>query len=216
MDGILWTDITGGTAGYEVPKGSGKTSVYAGGIWIGGTDVNGQLKLTGVRFKGDRNYWPGPLIMSGEQRGTTDVEVCYQYDRHYQITRYQVEAFREWYNTPPADRDFEFKGYSIPQIILDWPAHADAAGGYDFYLAPSGITTTTVYTTRLTETTRSTISTVSFPAEPPANCAALACTVTERHGGYITTVETSIKPRTAKPSGWKFEDRDSSSPRTMP
>jgi hypothetical protein len=136
MDGILWTDISGGTAGYEVPKGSGKTSVYAGGIWIGGTDVNGQLKLTGVRFKGDRNYWPGPLIMSGEQRGTTDVEVCYQYDRHFQITRYQVEAFREWYNTPVDKRDIEFKGYSIPQIILDWPAHADAAAGYDFYLAP--------------------------------------------------------------------------------
>ncbi|MFA6483352.1 MAG: hypothetical protein WCW62_12290, partial [Bacteroidales bacterium] len=136
MDGVLWTDISGGTAGYEVPKGSGKTSIYAGGIWIGGTDVNGQLKLTACLFKGARNYWPGPLIMSGEQRGTTDVEVCYQYDRHYQITRYQVEAFREWYNTPADKRDFEFKGYSIPQIILDWPAHADAAAGYDFYLAP--------------------------------------------------------------------------------
>jgi len=136
MDGVLWTDIGGSSSGYEVPKGSGKTSLYAGGIWIGGTDVNGQLKLTAVKFIGVRNYWPGPLIMEGEQRGTTDVEVCYQYDRHYQITRYQVEAFREWYNTPADQRDVEFKGYSIPQIILDWPAHADASGGYDFYLAP--------------------------------------------------------------------------------
>jgi hypothetical protein len=76
------------------------------------------------------------LIISGENRGTTDVEVCYQYDKHFQITKYQVAAFREWYNTPEADRDLEFKGYSIPQIILDWPAHADAAAGYDFYLAP--------------------------------------------------------------------------------
>ena len=135
MDGLLWSDITGG-AGYEVPKNSGKTSIYSGGIWIGGTDVNGQLKLTAIKYKGARNFWPGPLIMSGEQRGTTDVEVCYQYDRHYEITRYQVEAFREWYNTPVDKRDFEFKGYSIPQIILDWPAHADAAAGYDFYLAP--------------------------------------------------------------------------------
>jgi Tfp pilus assembly protein PilX len=55
MDGILWTDITGGNAGYEIPKGSGKTSLYSGGIWIGGTDVNGQLKLSAVIFKGDRN-----------------------------------------------------------------------------------------------------------------------------------------------------------------
>ncbi len=96
MDGILWTDIDGGSSGYEIPKGSGKTSIYAGGIWIGGTDVNGQLKLTAVKFVGARNYWPGPLLMTGDARGTTDVEVCYQYDRHFEITRYQVEAFREW------------------------------------------------------------------------------------------------------------------------
>ncbi|MFA6352302.1 MAG: hypothetical protein WCW86_08260, partial [Bacteroidales bacterium] len=137
MDGVLWTDIDENNAGYEIPKGSGKTSLFAGGIWIGGTDVNGQLKLTAVRFLGyQRHYWPGPLIMHGDARGTTDIEVCYQYDRHYSITRYQVEAFREWYNSSPEDRERNFKGYSIPTIITDWPAHADAAAGYDFYLAP--------------------------------------------------------------------------------
>ena len=135
QDGLLWSDISGG-AGYEVPKGSGKSSIYSGGVWIGGTDVNGQLKLSGIKYKNARNFWPGPLLMQGDARGTTDVEVCYQYDRHYEITRYQVEAFRQWYNTPANDRGIEFEGYSIPQIILDWPAHADAAAGYDFYLAP--------------------------------------------------------------------------------
>jgi len=136
MTGILWTDIDGSSSGYEIPKGSGKTSIYSGGIWIGGTDLNGQLKLTAVRFVGARNYWPGPLITEGDARGTTDIEVCYQYDRHFEITRYQVEAFREWYNTPALERGIEFDGYAIPQIILDWPAHADASAGYDFYLAP--------------------------------------------------------------------------------
>ncbi|MCD6345868.1 MAG: hypothetical protein J7L96_00465, partial [Bacteroidales bacterium] len=64
LTGILFTDIDGGSSGYEIPKGSGKTSLYAGGIWIGGTDVNGQLKLTAVRFVGSaNNYWPGPLLM---------------------------------------------------------------------------------------------------------------------------------------------------------
>ncbi|MCD6333173.1 MAG: hypothetical protein J7L89_07865, partial [Bacteroidales bacterium] len=136
MDGLLWTDTDGGSSGYFIPKGSGKTSIYSGGIWIGGTDVNGQLKLTAIKYHGARNYWPGPLIMKGDARGTTDIEVCYQYDRHFEITRYQVEAFREWYNTPVEERDRDFKGYTIPQIILDWPAHADASAGYDFYLAP--------------------------------------------------------------------------------
>lgn len=136
MDGLLWTNSVGNASGYEIPKGSGKTSIYAGGIWISGTDLNGMIKQSAVRYKGSRNYWPGPLIADGNTQGTTDVDVCYQYDRHFEITRYQVEAFRNWYNTPADKRGREFDGYTIPQIILDWPAHADAAAGYDFYLAP--------------------------------------------------------------------------------
>ncbi|MEA1877842.1 MAG: hypothetical protein U9N86_13375 [Bacteroidota bacterium] len=136
MDGLLWTAPDGGSSGYEIPKGSGKTSIYAGGIWISGTDLNGLRKQSAIRFKGSRNYWPGPLIADGNAQGTTDIEVCYQYDRHFQITRYQVETFRNWYNTPADKRGREFDGYTIPQIILDWPAHADASAGYDSYLAP--------------------------------------------------------------------------------
>ncbi|MFC2119422.1 hypothetical protein ACFLSY_12350, partial [Bacteroidota bacterium] len=43
LTGTLWTDPDG-QSGYEIPKGSGLTSLYAGGIWIAGTDVNEQLK----------------------------------------------------------------------------------------------------------------------------------------------------------------------------
>lgn len=59
---------TGGTmwfkevAEYEVPVGSGHTSMFSAGLWIGGRDANGQLKLAAVRFRqvGD-DYWTGPL-----------------------------------------------------------------------------------------------------------------------------------------------------------
>ncbi len=133
--GDMWWDFK--VSRYEVPKGSGKTALWNGGIWIGGTDVNGQLKLAAVRYRtGGVDYFPGPLIMSGEQRGTTDVEVCYQYDRHWQISRFQVEAFRNWYQADADTRTKDYKGYTIPESILEWPAHADAAAGYDFYLAP--------------------------------------------------------------------------------
>jgi hypothetical protein len=133
--GDMWWDFK--VSRYEVPKGSGKTALWNGGIWIGGTDVNGQLKLAAVRYRsGGVDYFPGPLIMSGELRGTTDVEVCYQYDRHWEISRFQVETFRNWYNADDATRTREFKGYTIPESILEWPAHADAAAGYDFYMAP--------------------------------------------------------------------------------
>ena len=49
--GDMWWDFQ--NAQYEVPKGSGKTAMWTGSIWIGGTDVNGQLK----KGKGDTfNY----------------------------------------------------------------------------------------------------------------------------------------------------------------
>ncbi|MFA6351936.1 MAG: hypothetical protein WCW86_06380, partial [Bacteroidales bacterium] len=133
--GDMWWDFR--NAQYEVPKNSGKTALWNGGIWIGGTDVNGQLKLSAVRYRSTGvDYFTGPLIMHGNSRGTTDIEVCYQYDRHWEISKFQVEAFRSWYHADPDQREREFTGYTIPPVITDWPAHADAAAGYDFYMAP--------------------------------------------------------------------------------
>ena len=87
---------TGGTmwfkevAEYEVPKGSGKTSMFSAALWIGGLDANGQLKLAAVRFRqvGD-DYWTGPLKITGA--GTTQSECmpscrsqgCFPYQRAY-------------------------------------------------------------------------------------------------------------------------------------
>lgn len=134
--GDMWWDLQG-TAKYEIPKGSGKTALFAGSIWIGGTDVNGQLKLAAIQFRSRGvDFWTGPLITSGPDRGTTTSDVCLQYDKHFVITRNEVAEFRAWFNADPETRASDYPGYSIPQIILDWPAHGDVAAGYDYYLAP--------------------------------------------------------------------------------
>ncbi len=135
MRGTMWTDPDG-QAGYEIPKGSGKKSMYSGGIWIAGTDVNEQLKLAAVRFTSARNYWPGPLIIDGPMRGTTDAEVCYQYDQHWEVSRFEVSDFRDWSRASAEEKARDWEGYTIPSIILDWPAHGDAAGGYSYNMAP--------------------------------------------------------------------------------
>ncbi|MFA6949314.1 MAG: hypothetical protein WCQ70_01395, partial [Lentimicrobiaceae bacterium] len=41
--GDMWWDFE--VAQYEIPKGSGKTSMFSAALWIGGIDVNDQLKL---------------------------------------------------------------------------------------------------------------------------------------------------------------------------
>ncbi len=134
--GDMWWDLQG-LARYEVPKDSRKTALFAGSIWIGGTDVNGQLKLAAVQFRsGGVDYWPGPLITSGPNRGTTTSDVCLAYDKHYKINRNQVAEFRAWFNADPETRAQDYPGYVIPNSILNWPAHGDVAAGYDYYLAP--------------------------------------------------------------------------------
>ncbi len=120
---------TGGTmwfkelAEYEVPRGSGKTSMFCAALWIGGRDINGQLKLAAVRFRQIGNdYWTGPLKITGA--GTTQSE-CIKFDKHFKITRAEVDNHISSYNT---------SGYVMPSSIANWPAHGDE--GYSYYLAP--------------------------------------------------------------------------------
>ena len=59
--GDLWWDPVAQVAGYEIPKGSGLHSIFAGAFWIGGIDASGQLHLAGQTYRqtGD-DFWPGP------------------------------------------------------------------------------------------------------------------------------------------------------------
>ena len=139
--GSMWQDRQNGAAAYEVPKNSGKTAIYSGSLWMGGTDANGQLKIAAVTFRqGTNDFWTGPLTNDGSAEVTPDV--CSEYDRFFSITRQQVVEFIDWWNctkgpapsTDCADRDFGT--YSIPRVILEWPAHGDASRGQDPFLAP--------------------------------------------------------------------------------
>ena len=132
--GDMWWDLQG-RAKYEIPKGSGKTALFAGGIWIGGLDANGQLRLAAINFRaGGVDFWPGPLITGGETQATVAQEICINYDKMFNIKKKEVEQFRNWYNADAATRSAKYPSYVVPEIIRNWPAHGPA--GYDFYLAP--------------------------------------------------------------------------------
>ena len=127
--GDMWWDLQG-NALYEVPKGSGKMSMYSASLWIGGVDVNGQLKLAALRYRQIGNdFWPGPLTTDGAASITPDV--CLKYDRHFPITRMEVNMHIAWYQNPSA-----YPNYEIPRSIKEWPAHGDVSLGQSFYLAP--------------------------------------------------------------------------------
>ncbi len=128
--GDMWQNFGAAQALYEVPSGSGKHSLFSGSLWMGGTDVNGQLKLAAMRFRQDGNdFWPGPLTTDGAASITPDQ--CAKWDKQHFITRAEVNEFVAWFNDPSS-----FDGYSIPKSITDYPAHGDVTLGQDFYQAP--------------------------------------------------------------------------------
>lgn len=82
--GSLWWDFN--NAGYIVPKSSGVASIFTGGIWIGGLDPAGNLKLSAVTY-GNQLGYPGPLI-----NGQVDNDICQQFDRFWVVTRQAIDA----------------------------------------------------------------------------------------------------------------------------
>ncbi|MCR4659467.1 MAG: hypothetical protein K5650_04135 [Bacteroidales bacterium] len=86
--GNMWYD--GSVAQYHLPKSSNTSPLFCAALWIGGTDVNNQLRLAALRFgsSGD-DYWPGPLELT---TAAVDLRVCNEYDKHWVITKAEVQA----------------------------------------------------------------------------------------------------------------------------
>ena len=133
--GDMWWDLPGGVGSkYYIPKAGTATSVFAGALWIGGLDINNQLKLAAQRFRQvGVDYWTGPLSIDGT--ASTDEESCAEYDRFWKITRPQVDEFLS-HTDPVTGYYVPSEDYSIPSEILNWPAHGDISKDQSYYLAP--------------------------------------------------------------------------------
>ena len=124
--GDMWWNLVDGAnskAEYEIPKGTGKTSLFAGSVWIGGYDATGNLKVAGQTYRqSDANdFFTGPIGVQGGNM-TTDVSICNQYDRIWSVTKQQV---RDFVSTGVATRD-----------IREWPGNGDQSRGELQLLAP--------------------------------------------------------------------------------
>jgi len=161
--GSLWQDRANGSASYEVPKESNKFVLYSGALWMGGEDVNGQLKLAAHMFRQGNDFWAGPLgdLISGTGNydpftpQTADITLykdygaaeiipseCLKYDRFFTIKKTEVRQFILWWRCDKGllEPD-ECEGVTKPSDevmdrIINWPAHGDPSLGEDFYLAP--------------------------------------------------------------------------------
>ena len=157
--GSMFQNRTDGTAAYEVPKGSGLNAIYAGALWMGGTDVNGQLKLAALRYRQGNDFWPGPLTVTpgtgtynplfpvGDDatrdfgEANIDPDQCQAYDKIYTIRKAEVIRFNIWWSCSSGETTEGCDDITEPtndelQRIYGWPAHGDVSRGQDYFLAP--------------------------------------------------------------------------------
>jgi hypothetical protein len=164
--GLMWQDRSSGASDYKVPGNQEIAVIYAGALWMGGEDINGQLKLAAQKFGSGRDFWTGPLSTNDGSPGnaelfqgqpiTADIDLiraygdaeiipeeCAKYDQVFTIRKTEITQFITYWNCTygididPADcEDVPDLDAEILGRIMDWPAHGDPALGQDFYLAP--------------------------------------------------------------------------------
>ncbi|MBM3916696.1 MAG: T9SS type A sorting domain-containing protein [Sphingomonadales bacterium] len=157
--GSMFQNRAAGVAAYEVPKGSNRFAIYAGALWMGGTDVNGQLKLAALRFRSGNDFWPGPLTVTpgtgtynplnpvGDDairdfgEANIDPDQCIAYDKFYTIRKAEVIKFNIWWECGAGITTEGCDEITAPtndelNRIYGWPAHGDVSRGQDYFLAP--------------------------------------------------------------------------------
>ncbi len=114
--GDMWWDLQNNPR-YEIPKGGGRHSLFAGALWIGGVDAGGQLKVAAMTYRQSGNdFFAGPL----DPNAAVSTDECLKFDKHWKITRQEVEDFVTWYNASKNGGTPD-PNYSVPLSISGWP-----------------------------------------------------------------------------------------------
>jgi len=118
--GDVWSE-----AAYIVPKPApGQlpvSAIYAGGVWIGGVDRTGGIKLSAVTYRGvGFDFFSGPL----DQSGASELKQCQDWDRFFTVKGDDVRKVYELARVSketgvPIDCD------EIPEDVRYWPGQGN-------------------------------------------------------------------------------------------
>ncbi len=102
----FWDVLGTGNAAYEIPKGSGKHSMFSAAIWIAALDQSGNLYTAAQTYRqSGTDFWPGELNALGE----TQFIDCKEGDKMYSV-----------YGTEVVNAKI---GKGIAYNVSRWPAH---------------------------------------------------------------------------------------------
>lgn len=99
---------------FEIPKGNGKNTIFAGSIWVGGLDAGGQLHLAAQTYRQSGNdFYPGPIMNPASYSAANDL----LWNKVWKINRTTIDSFRLGLFS------------TIPTEIATWPGNGNVAMG---------------------------------------------------------------------------------------
>jgi len=113
-------DIPGGSSGLEFPKNTGKTAVFAAGLWVGGK-VAGETRVAIAEYSNE--FAPGPILPGGAPADAQDERY-----RVYKISRGD-DASNPDYASWPVEDGAPVNADGTPQVTGDqtlWAVYNDA------------------------------------------------------------------------------------------
>lgn len=124
--GDVWWDRSDGN--YIVPKVANDetpvSSLYAGGVWLGGIDPGGNLKVAAQTYGNngsDSDFWAGPI---DPITGSTDKEICDDWDRFFVVTSQEIGE-HQFLLRQQEEQGIPYTEDLIPPGVKGWPGRAN-------------------------------------------------------------------------------------------
>jgi hypothetical protein len=118
-NGDLFWDYT--SAKFEIPKGNGTNTIFAGAMWIGGMDAGSQLHLAAQTYRqSGSDFYPGPVLNPPAYSTSYDAA----WNKVWKINRSMIDSFR-----------LGLYGSNIPAPIAGWPGNGNTSQGEPGMLA---------------------------------------------------------------------------------
>lgn len=120
--GDMWWDRSDGKYVVPIPlPGQPEVSaIFAAGIWMGGYDNGGNLKMACQTYGnngGNSDYWPGPL---SSEEGTTDPATCNNWDIHFEVKGVEIMQHLNRVNEA-LNGGQPYLESEIPLSVKGWP-----------------------------------------------------------------------------------------------
>src|ERR1035437_404145 len=102
----------------EAPKGSGKSTIFMGNLWIGGYDAGGQLKTAAQTYRQTgTDFFPGPIDTTGIYGAAYDST----YNRVWKINKCDIDLYFNWISGGGMGANPVSVG--AMDVINSWPAY---------------------------------------------------------------------------------------------